>query len=377
MKGTRAYPVGAGTYSKHPDRYAEGAPRVVTSVQGAYVYAGKERWVDLTSGMGAVILGHDSVERKAIDIQLCDGGIAFPLPTALEEEVANRLLGLLTWPKAESVRFGKNGADVTTSAVRLARAVTGRERVLYCDYHGHHDWSMTQPPWNGGVPPGRSSLRVSRAELAHALRQSWDREFAAVVIEPWPSAPGDYPGIDWGDLRRACDEDGTLLILDEMVSGFRAAPGGGAEFFGIQPDLACYGKAMANGMPLSAVVGPYEYLKRYEEDVFFSLTHAGEALSLAAASATMDALKDGTALKAIGALGIEIMDLFLQNGAGTRVQWGYPQRLLFPGFTKAELGILLEHGVLCAGYANLTLAHAQDQVARRTILDAFRAVLGA
>ena len=371
MKGTKAYPVGAGTYSKHPDRYAEGAPRLIEWAEGAYVGAGKERWLDLTSGMGAVILGHDHpAVSDAIIAQLGDG-IAFPLPTALEEEVARKLLGLLTWPKAESVRFGKNGADVTASAVRLARAVTGKWDVIYCDYHGHQDWCMTEPPMNAGVP-GQLSDHIDRSSVIEALDAI---PAAAVVIEPWPSAGPRWkqPDTFWADLKLKCEEKGALLILDEMVSGFRAAPGGGAELFGIQPDLACYGKAMANGMPLSAVSGPYEYLKRYETDVFFSLTHAGEALSLAAASATMDELADGRALHQIAMLGQEIIGMFLDAGS-PGIRYGYPQRLLFD-FTKAELGVLLEHGSLCAGYANLTLAHTEPEP-RRQILDAFRAVLG-
>ena len=374
MKGTKAYPVGAGTYSKHPSRYADGAPGGIDWADGAYVGTDEGgRWVDLTSGMGAVILGHGHVPvAEAILHQLGDG-IAFPLPNQLEEQVVKQLLGLVTWPKAESVRFGKNGADVTSSAVRLARAVTGRTDVLYCDYHGHHDWCMIEAPWNKGVPGWTGTVKVPRDEVVSAVLSL---QPAAVVLEPWPSAPSTWgPASNfWTALREACDIAGTLLILDEMVSGFRAAPGGGAEFFGIEPDLACYGKAMANGMPLSAVVGPYEYLKRYEEDVFFSLTHAGEALSLAAASATMEALKDGRALHRVAMLGQDIIGLFLEVG-DVRIRYGYPQRLLFPGFGKKELGILLDHGVLCAGYANLTLAHAEDPVARCTILDAFHAVL--
>ena len=381
MKGTRSYPVGSGTYSKHPDRYPEGAPRIVTWAEGAWVgddLRFADGLVDLTSSMGAVILGHDYPAVTDAILHQLGEGIAFPLPTHLEQQVADRLLSLLTWKKAESVRFGKNGADVTTSAVRLARAVTGRPRVLYCDYAGHHDWSMQSPPWNGGVAVEELlSQKVDREDL---LREVCTRvnlhHPAAVVLEVYPSAPGDHAAVDWAELRRACSEVGTLLILDEMVTGFRCAPGGAAELSGIEPDLACYGKAMANGMPLSAVVGPYDILKRYEEDVFFSLTHAGEALSLAAANATMRVVKEQNVPSALASLGYEIYKVFEEHGASHRVRLGYPQRLLFD-FTRDELGILLQNGVLCSGFANLTLAHCEDAEARRTILDAFRAVLSA
>ncbi len=361
----KSYPVGAATYSKHPDRYAKGAPTTAHEVDGAYVYdSDGHEWVDLTSGMGAVILGHGYVDARIID-QL-GHGIAFPLPNELEQQVADRLLSMLTWEKAESVRFGKNGADVTTSAVRLARAVTHRVLVVYCDYHGHSDWCMVDPPMNGGV---HHNVRWSHKTVPTALHTVIPTlKPAAVVIEGASSvSPGRerrYPVGFWDRLRKVCDTNGTLLILDEMVTGFRMAPGGAAEALGIEPDIACYGKAMANGMPLSAVVGPWDILKRYEEDVFFSLTHGGEALSLAAADETLRIVVEENVPARIGELGQSIIDIL-----GDRVTYGYPQRLVFD-FTKKELGVLLKNGVLCAGYANLTLAHAKDEVARRMLLEA-------
>jgi glutamate-1-semialdehyde aminotransferase len=133
---------------------------------------------------------------------------------------------------------------------------------------------------------------------------------------------------------------------------------------------------MANGLPLSAIVGPWEYMKRYEEDVFFSLTHGGEALSLAAADETLRIVAEQDVPEQIAELGLEIIALFETHGRSNRIKYGYPQRLVFD-FTRDELGILLENGVLCAGYANLTLAHVEDEKARQTILDAFGAVLSA
>lgn len=401
----KTYPVGAATYSKSPDRYADGAPQEASIVSGAWLYEEEpvtvddspirwnpgRKWVDLTSGMGAVLLGHGHHSvTKAIAAQL-NHGISFPLPNPLEEQVAKRLLSMLTWERAESVRFGKNGADVTTSAVRLARAVTHHDLILYVDYHGHHDWCMRDPPWNAGVLSPDSpwaSYHVDRNVHDHdSDTESTHREpvidailsisgIAGIVIEGSSSVVAGHEYCDdfWMDIRSACDKTGALLILDEMVTGFRMAPGGAAEALGIEPDLVCYGKAMANGMPLSAIVGPWEYMKRYEEDVFFSLTHGGEALSLAAANETLRIVAEENVPDQIATLGREIIQLFEDCGQGERLKYGYPQRLVFD-FDKAELGVMLEKGVLCAGYANLTFAHVQDERARATIMDAFSAVL--
>lgn len=373
---SKLLPVGAQTYSKHPSRYAEGVPSVVRYAKGAWVqiYKNGLMHVDLTSGLGAVILGHQHPDVDyAVATQL-GRGISFPLPGEHEEKVAERLVSMLTWEKAESVRFGKNGADVTTTAVRLARAVTGRIEVALCDYHGNHDWAMSDPPWNAGVLR-HGSERMADYEVFSYISKV---EPAAVILEglssvtPTPTRDEGF----WVALRSLCDDTGTLLILDEMITGFRMAPGGAAEVLGIEPDLACYGKGLANGLPLSAIVGPWEYMQRYEQDVFFSLTHGGEALSLAAANETLRIIQEDNVPEQLAELGREIIALFDAYGASDRLKHGYPQRLVFD-FTKAELGIMLGVGVLCAGYANLTLAHVTDKEARSTIMDAFSAVLSA
>jgi glutamate-1-semialdehyde aminotransferase len=378
---SRLLPATAQTYSKDPRRYAEGAPETVAHASGAWVWDkpmtrvapaiqgihGK-RWVDLTSGLGAVLLGHGyPAVTEAIADQL-NRGISYPLPGLLEEKVAERLVSMLTWEKAESVRFGKNGADVTGSAVRLARAVTGRVRVAYLHYHGHHDWSMIDPPMNAGIPDGVKVISKhvgSFFDLCLLLRGS-DFPYAAVVLEAVDSGNPMRPTCDdFKDLRALCDETGALLILDEMVTGFRMAAGGAAEVYGIEPDLACYGKGMANGMPLSAIVGPWDILKRYEEDVFFSTTHGGEALSLAAADATMRVVVDKGVPDQLATLGEEV----LKAATGS---YGYPQRVMFD-YTPEQLKAMLDVGVLTAGYANLTLAHVEDSNARDTLFKAIEA----
>jgi glutamate-1-semialdehyde 2,1-aminomutase len=327
------------------------------------------RYVDLTSGLGAVLLGHGHpAVTEAIADQL-NRGISYPLPTRLEERVAERLVSMLTWERAESVRFGKNGADVTGTAVRLARAVTGRDRVTYMHYHGHHDWSMGDPPMNAGITDGvkRDSFHCMWNDcLSLDLLMEPGEPVAAVVLEAVNSGnPREPTCSDFGGLREWCDKHGTLLILDEMVTGFRMAAGGAAEVYGIEPDLACYGKGMANGMPLSAIVGPWDILQRYEKDVFFSTTHGGEALSLAAADATMRVVVDEGVPSQLATLGEEV----LKAATGS---FGYPQRVMFD-YTPKQLKAMLDAKVLTAGYANLALAHVKDSYAQETLFKAIEA----
>lgn len=369
---SKLLPVGAQTYSKCPDRFPKslGAVRAV-KVVGSRVLVETEKgklrqMVDLVSGMGAVILGHQYPEVElAVRNQQAEG-ISFPLPTLADERAAEALIELLTWDGAESVRFGKNGADVTTTAVRLARAVTGRDRVAYLDYAGHHDWSMIEPPWNAGVLEATAALSVRLPREIKAIRDTLrEGDCAALVMEAVPSNDPVVPSWRWfRDIRKLCDETGTLLVLDEMVTGFRMAPGGAAEALSIRPDLACYGKAMANGYPLSAIVGPWDMLKRYETDVFFSLTHGGEAVSLAAGLATMMITKARNAPEKIGELGAAVLE-----AAGEEWAYGYPQRIMFR-FGEKGLRVLEQNDVLCAGYANLTLTQADSAEVSDQIIDA-------
>ena len=196
-------------------------------------------------------------------------------------------------PCAEMVRFGKNGSDATAGAVRLARAYTGRDRVMACGYHGWQDWYIGSTSRDRGVPRALSNLThpvpYNDIDAVLGLFRSHPGEFAALILEPmnldWPR-PGYL-----NELKELVHAEGALLVFDEVVTGFRFAPGGAQELFGVTPDLAALGKGLANGFPLSAVVGRTD-LMRLMEEVFFSFTMGGETLSLAAAIATMDKVRE-------------------------------------------------------------------------------------
>jgi glutamate-1-semialdehyde 2,1-aminomutase/spore coat polysaccharide biosynthesis protein SpsF len=195
-------------------------------------------------------------------------------------------------PCAEAVRFGKNGSDATSAAVRLARAHTGRDRVAICGYHGWHDWYIGTTSRHAGIPATVRALSHSfpynDIDAAEALFEAHPGEFACIVMEPANAvAPG--PGY-LAALKELAHRHGALLVFDEIITGFRFDIGGAQALFGVTPDLAAFGKGMANGMPLSAVAGRADLMAGFE-DIFVSGTFGGEALSLAAAIATLDKMR--------------------------------------------------------------------------------------
>lgn len=284
-------PGGSQTLSKGPSQWVQGiAPGYLRRGRGARVQDLDGNWyLDFPMALGPIILGyrHPAVD-DAIREQLADG-IVFSLPHPLEVEVAERIARVV--PNAERVRFAKSGSDVTSAAIRLARACTRRERVLVAGYHGWHDWYIGSTAWHRGVPRAVRELTetVRWGDLEH-LRTALTAHaegVAAIILEPVGAAEPD------GDYLRGvvelAHEHGALAIFDEVITGLRLAPGGAQERYGVCADLACLGKALGNGMPISALVGRASVMEELR-DVFFSGTHGGETLSLAAARATLDVI---------------------------------------------------------------------------------------
>ena len=346
-RSSHRIPGGAQTFSKGPLSFVQGVlPNFLARAEGPHVWdVDGNRYIDYILGLGPVILGHgDAAVNEAALRQLADG-IAFSLPHPIEVEVAEALCERI--PCAEMVRFGKNGSDVTAAAVRVSRAFTGRDKVIRCGYHGWQDWYIGSTSRSLGVPDAVRRLTLSCAYNNLAAMQEVFRansgEIACVILEP---ATFDAPASGYLEgVKELCARESALLVFDEIVTGFRVAIGGVQQLTGVTPDLACFGKAMANGFPLSAIVGRADVMRWFEK-VFFSFTFGGEAVSLAACLATIHELerRDGIAT-------------FWRNGA--RLQEGTRQLI-----RDAELEGTLD----CAGMAPWTTLRALGMDERSALL---------
>ena len=258
--------------------------------QGARVWdVDGNEYIDFVMACGPVTLGYcyPAVDQAILD-QL-RRGIIFSRPTALEGDVAELLAEMV--PCAEMTRFFKGGAEANSAALRLARAYTGRRMVASCGYRGWHDqWAVTHTPV--GIPAELAGLILEfryndLASLAAVLEAS-PGQVAAVILD---AVSGAKPAVGFlAGVRDLAHRHGALLIFDEIVTGFRLAPGGAQQYYGVTPDLAVFAKGIANGMPLSAVCGRRDVLS-VATDVFMTLTYGDEQLSLAAAHAALTEIR--------------------------------------------------------------------------------------
>ena len=378
-------PLGAQTFSKSYTQYPRGAaPFFVERAHGsrAWDVDGNE-YIDFNNALCAVTLGHvDPDVSKAVADQL-ERGTIFTLSSELEIEVAERIVEMV--PCAEQVRFGKNGSDATSGAIRAARAFTGRDRVAVCGYHGWQDWYIGTTARNKGVPEATRSLShnfpYNDLDALRLLLESLPGEFAAVILEPmnvaWPQE-GFLQGLV--DLTHA---HGALAVFDETITGFRFAPGGAQELFGVTPDLACFGKGLANGFPLSAVAGRRDVMAEFEE-VFFSFTMGGETLSLAAAKAALDKLAHEDVTGTVARRGTQLIE-----GVRSRIDehgcaefldisghpsWSFLLIKDQPNASQWEIKTLylqevIARGILTTGTHNMSYAHSEDDVRRLLDVD--------
>jgi glutamate-1-semialdehyde 2,1-aminomutase/spore coat polysaccharide biosynthesis protein SpsF len=382
-------PGSSQTLSKGATQYVQGvAPVFLARGQGSHVWdVDGNEYIDFPMALGPIILGHAYAMVDEAVRQQMTRGVSFSLPHPLEVEVAERLVDMV--PCAEMVRFGKNGSDATAGAVRLARAYTGRDLVVCCGYHGWQDWYIGSTPFNRGVPKAVGQLTESfEYNSIQSLKDLLDRDHgrvAAVILEPVGVVE---PQADFlQQVRQLCKREGCLLIFDEVVTGFRLARGGAQEYFGVVPDLACFGKAMANGYPLSAVVGQRDIMKHFEQ-TFFSFTFGGETLSLAAGLATMKEIAEKEVIAQNWEQGEKIKDglgvLVREFGMEGFVRCdGLPPRTVVTFFDESGRESLLlkslfqqeclKRGVLFSGGQNICFSHTDEDV--DYTLRAYRAAL--
>ena len=300
-------------------------------------------------------------------------GVSLSLPTKLEAEVSELITQIV--PAAEMVRFSKNGSDATSAAIRLARSYTGRDHVIVCGYPGWQDWYIGSTSRNSGVPNVVSSLTHSfEFNNIDSLKEkltSLNGKVAAVILEPMSST---YPKVGFLEsVKDLTHKAGAVLIFDEIITGFRFSRGGAQEQFKVTPDLATFGKGIANGFPLAAVVGKKEIMLEMEK-VFISGTFGGELLSLAAAKVVLqkhinedvcgDLAEKGGMLAKLTLNAInenKIGNVLSLSGHPTWkfINWTPTSNYSAPEIKTYFMQEIFQEGILVLGTHNITQAHSK------------------
>jgi glutamate-1-semialdehyde 2,1-aminomutase len=390
IRAERTIPLGSQTFSKSRTQYPVGiSPLYASKVNGAHLWdIDGNKYIDLVSSLASITLGYNDKGVSTAVKKQFKQAINMSLPGKLEAEVAELITSLV--PSAEMVRFGKNGSDATSAAIRLARAYTGRDHVIVCGYHGWQDWFIGSTTRSKGVPKSVSAL-THKFEFnnIHSLEVLFDQlgsNVAAVIMEPMNST---YPNPGFLDsVKKITHANGAVLVFDETITGFRFAGGGAQELFGVTPDLSTFGKGMANGFPISAITGRRDIMMEMEE-IFFSGTFGGELLSLAAARHVLERflnediaqqLSDNGAQLAEGTSGLiqglGLSDFLSLSGhpTWTFLNWKPTHSYSVDEIKTYFMQLVFERGLLVLGTHNTTLAHTpriQDK-----ILDVYSEVLG-
>lgn len=320
-------PGGAHTYSKGDDQFPELAPAAISRGMGSRVWdVDGNEYLDCSMGLTSISLGHAYpavLERVAAQLAL---GVNFQRPADIELDMAERFLSVL--PQHDMIKFAKNGSTVTTAAVKLARAKTGRPLVAFPGDHpfySYDDWFIGRTPCDRGVPTQTTALSMTfdgcNLESLKSLFREYPDQIACVITEPERSTCGGgcACGADHGEyLRQAialCHEHGALFILDEMITGFKAAFPGSVSKYGLNPDMATWGKGIANGFSFCALTGRRDVMElggirdTGAEKVFLiSTTHGAETHGIAAALATLEEFMDHDVVGHNHRLGQELVD---------------------------------------------------------------------
>ncbi|MDO4622544.1 MAG: glutamate-1-semialdehyde 2,1-aminomutase [Eubacteriales bacterium] len=285
-------------------------PRFIQRADGPYIYdADGNKYIDYICSWGPMILGHNNeIVREAV-IRACENGMSFGAPTELEVQIAELITESI--PHIEMVRMVNSGTEAVMSAIRAARGYTGRDKIIKFSgcYHGHSDGLLVDAgsglmtagvPGSAGVPAGctKDTLTAVYNDLSSvsALFDANPEQIAAVIVEPVAANMGVVLPKDTflSDLRKLCDKEGAVLIFDEVITGFRLAFGGAAEYYGVTPDLVTYGKIIGGGMPVGAYGGKKEIMEMVAPvgTVYQAGTLSGNPIAMTAGLAQLTILHD-------------------------------------------------------------------------------------
>jgi glutamate-1-semialdehyde 2,1-aminomutase len=388
-RAKRIIPAGTQTFSKGVTQFVEGfAPKYLERGKGAYVWdVDGNQYLDYIMGCHPIILGYSDPDVNQAVINQLEKGSIFSLMNELEVDVTELLIDAV--PCAEMARFGKNGADATTIGVRIARAVTGRDHIIYCGYHGWHDWYIANTDLNSGIPDFNQRLAHSFAyndlDSLEQIFKEFPDQIAIVIMEPLTILEPENNFLN--EVKKMTHHYGALLMFDEIITGFRFSFGGAQEMINVTPDLTSLAKAISNGIPLSAIVGKKEYLQVLDK-TFFSFTYGGDCIGLSAAKACIPKIKREKVTEHLWKVGKVLKEGFnslsKQHGLEDFIQCiGYPCRTIisFNGqgiyddmemksFFQQEL---LRRGILWAAYHALSWSHKISDI--QTTLTAFDEVM--
>lgn len=377
-RAEKTIPLGTQTFSKSKLNCAPGhAPLFASHGRGGRIWdVDGNEYIDMVMGLLPTSLGYcDPDVDRAIQNQL-NKGITLSLASELEYQLAERIVSMV--PSAEKVRFGKNGTDATSAAIRLARAYTGQDKIMVCGYHGWQDWYIGTTTRSKGVPKAIQDLSFkvdfNNLQQVEDLLNKHKGEFAGLIMEPMNVT---LPNENYlSDLKSLLHKHNAILIFDEVITGFRYAKGGAQEYFGITPDLTALGKGIANGMPLSAITGRADIMNEMD-NIFFSGTFGGETLSLAAALAVMDKLEKEPVIETLWKIGENIRanleKMIKQHSLENVIKfnglapWQLLQFNAYDSVSSATIKTYVLHelfkcGVFCLGSYNVCYAHSEKDL---------------
>lgn len=388
-KALKSIPLGTQTFSKSKTQYPFGvSPYFIQKGLGSKVWdVDGNEYIDFVNALGAITLGYcDTDINNAVKAQLEEGTI-FSLPHPIEVSTAEKFIEMI--PCAEMVRFGKNGSDATAGAIRAVRAFKKKDHVAVCGYHGWQDWYIGSTARNLGVPQATQELThkfmYNNIESLHKIFREYPDRIACVIME---AMNVEYPKEGFlQEVKELTHKNGALFVIDEMVTGFKYSNGGAQEYFGVTPDLATFGKGMANGYPISVVAGKADIMKVMEE-VFFSFTFGGETLSLAAAYTCMNKYQTFPVIETMAKQGEKIIkglkniietnsleNVFSVSGHPC---WSFFLINDFNGYSSWQIKTLyvqemLKRGILILGTHNLSYSHSDEDIQK--LLFAYKEVI--
>jgi glutamate-1-semialdehyde 2,1-aminomutase len=377
-RALKTVPLGSQTFSKSKTQLPEGiSPFFASKGKGAYLWdVDGNQYIDFANSLAAITLGYNDPDVNQAVMEQIQNGTIYSLAHELEFKVAEKIVEMV--PCADMVRFGKNGSDATAGSIRLARAYTHRDHVLVCGYHGWQDWYIGSTTRDLGVPQVVKDLThkfiYNDINTLESKLNELKSKVAAVILEPVNVFAPENDFLQ--KVKELTHKHGAVLIFDETITGFRYANGGAQEFFGVIPDLATFGKGLANGYPVSAIAGKAEIMKLMEE-IFFSVTFGGETLSLAASYAVLNKLQREPVIKTLFETGEEIINQLNQLISEFKLEQifsvsGYPVWSFFiikdtDQFNSWELKTLLlqemfVNGIFTIGTHNISYSHSEKDV---------------